>query len=828
MVSFEKLFDNAVELLGFDVVKVRVELESDHTENTRKTIVRHMFALEDDPEAHSRLAGAIAMRQVYAMAPLTIEGYLKLFSSYLREDVVSFMNREKNTLQDMLNKMFHRDFELTYFSVGTFVQTYLSRLSHEEPPGEVPQMCWMRVAVGEFLDDGIDAVLDMMERYSSQTCVPASPTIFNMGMRKGGPSSCMLYTMGDSLEDIYDVKKEMAIASKNNAGSGVDVSGLRHSQIGRHGLSKGIIPLAKTLDWDTIYVNQGSRRPGALTISTRIHHYDTYEFISMVDKVNKDEHRLIKANTSIMLSDLFMKRCLNQGKWTLFCPKQTGILNDLHGAEFETLYLTYEKKAEAWKRYQKYCELKKLGDKSISSQYWDPSLMAEFDQQPPPERIDSRVYDADTLMSNICDMQLKSGMPYIVHGCNTNRKNNMENVGPVRSLNLCQEITIPAVAGEQTGSCNLASIALPAFVEDGQFQFDRFGDAVRAQVRALNKVIDKSYNMSDKVNRSNRLNRPIGIGVNGFSDMCYRLDLCPVDTEGLNDVKPKYDAASLVERRLNPKLADLNWQLWSCMYYHALSESAIIAKRDGAYPNFSTSPAAQGRLQYHLWQEEEQKTARDYPFRLTPDDPTNWGIDGSWESLIKNIQTHGLRNSLLLTCMPTASSAQLLGNCESTEFHMQNIYTRKVLSGDYPVLNFSMVNDLKQAGLWSSDVYHRIVEDNGSLLGLSEEGLPKSKALSLRRFKEKYLTMWEIPQKAMIQLAAQRQVFIDQSQSLNIYLARPNKETLKAIHTLTWKYGLKTGMYYLRSRGANEAFKIGQRQKMSDSCQMQDGCISCQ
>lgn len=843
MTTADRLLANACLQLGFDSKEIFAELKRDRSQGYRKTIIRHVFSLTQRPEQHSRLAGAIAMWQQYSISPLTIDGYLTVFGSYLRQDVVAFMKEHQATLQAEVESRFEKDFQLTFFSAGTLIETYLARVSYEQDPQEVPQFGWLRVAVGEFLSRGLDEVIRIYRRFSDRQMTAASPTIFNMGFEDGAPSSCMIYATGDSMLDILKVMKEAGMASKNNAGLGMDLSGLRHSGIGRHGMSKGIIPLMKIWDDLTIYINQGGRRPGAMTISTRVHHYDTMEFIQMVDKVGEDKSKVSKINTSIMLSDLFMKRCLEGGKWTLFCPKQTHPLNLLHGEEFEQLYVQFENKAQIWKRYQKYRELEKLfllraevelfegrgapQDERHDQQYHE--LRREFEGQPVPQRVDSKEYDADAIMDAICDMQIKSGMPYIVHGCNTNRKNNMKNVGPVRSMNLCQEVTIPAVPGEQTGCCNLTSISLVAFVKDGQFDFLALAECVQDAVLCLNQVIDETRNVSKKVIKSNQQSRPIGIGVSGFADMCYALDMPAVnmdllphfaghDQEGnvlyryephTAGAQPSYTEEGLRERSINPALAEHNYRVWCCMYYNALLRSKEEAKLHGAYPLFWTSPMAEGRLQYHLWQEEQQETGRSYPFQLEPAEPTSWGQEGSWAELIQEIKQYGLRNALLLTCMPTASTAHILGNCESTEFHMQNIYSRKVLSGDYPVMNFHLVRDLEAIGLWSTEIYNKIVASNGSILTLPESGLTTERVNRLRFLKEKYLTMWELPQRISAELAAQRQVMIDQSQSWNVYLASPTKDMLKALHTLTWEMGMKTGMYYLRTRGSNDALKIG-------------------
>jgi ribonucleoside-diphosphate reductase subunit M1 len=490
---------------------------------------------------------------------------------------------------------------------------------------------------------------------------------------------------------------------------------------------------------------------------------------------------------------------------------------------------------EGSREYSEYQEYQAMKQRRQDEHEYFHNLQEKYEGI--PEQIDCKEFDADSIMDQICDMQEKVGMPYIVHGCNANRKNNMCNVGLIR-VNLCQEVFIPTKVREQTACCNLSSIALNAFVRvdplSGQrfFDYNEFGACTRDFVICLNRVIDKTQNVSEKVMNSNRLNRPIGIGVSGFSDMCALMDIPAVDIKKLpkqvgtdedgdpiyeyvdiTESAPDYDEDALKSRVLNPDLDELNWKIWSCMYYNALLSSMEEAKRYGPYENFWTSPTAQGKLQYHLWQEEERSTGRKYPFKLYPAEPSSWGQEGSWAQLIEDIKKHGLRNALLLTCMPTASSANVIGNCESTEFHMQNIYTRKVQSGDYPVMNYHMVKDLTDIGLWNQTTYNNIVDNDGSILKISEEGLTHEQVVRLRFLKEKYLTMWELPQRIIIQLAAQRQVFIDHSQSMNLYIAHPTKDMLKAIHMYTWEMGLKTGIYYLRTKAIAEALKIGKEKE---------------
>lgn len=947
--------------LGFQSESVLSDVQS---ESLKKVILRHVFSLTEKPEECSKLAGALVMWDHYHKCPTTLRDYLKVFRTFLRPDVVTFFETHFDQLQEHIQ--YENDFDYSYFSSSILIDTYMSRVAYDKTPLEIPQFAWMRCAVGMFcsrpaakpcspeqLDqERLTTIIRMYKHFSNREGSPSSPIIFNMGFIDGASASCLIYTIDDSLDDILQVFVEGGMGSKNNAGSGIDFSSLRHSKIGRHGMSKGVIPLVKIWDDLTDYIQQGLRRLGATTASLRVQHYDTPEFISIVDKVSEEKTQVTHLTTSIMLSDLFMKRCQENAKWSLFCPKQTGKLNQLHGKAFEELYIIYEEKAKRWKRYQKYLSWKELdalsslNDKNKVlyaelAQEFTPSIPSESDteyqaylvikkcreaeinkfegfrsmferniipskgtpawkryqtyemlwrfrqlfailteedvylknvihminmsnekvfleledefgsspkenssrwplyqeyltmkkqrnEEDPKynewreryegivEEIDSREFDADALMDEIAEMECKSGMPYVIHGCNVNRKNNMCNVGPVNTMNLCQEICIPAIARLQTGCCIIAPLNLKAFADANKgFDFVRLSLTVRDYVLMLNQVIDDTRNVSDKVKRSNDLNRPIGIGVCGFADMAHILDLPFVDTAKLQEATPDYSEMGLKERTLNPVLAELNYKIWSCMYYNFLLESKEEAKRYGPYPNFWTSPLAQGRLQYHLWQEEEKETGRKYPFKLEPAEPGSWGQEGSWSELIREIKIYGVRNALGITGMPTASTSKQLGVNESTEVYIQNVYLARVRSGDYPEMVFRMVADLKAIGCWSKEIYNQVVANNGSILHIAEPEDPE-KAIRLRFIKEKYLTAWEVPQKIIIQLAAQRQVFVDHSQSMNIYLATPDKQTVKAIHAYTWQMGLKTGMYYLRSRAANENLKMGDNKKKAE------------
>ena len=667
------------------------------------------------------------------------------------------------------------------------------------------------------------------ELFSRNYIIPASPTMFNMGFNTGAAASCMLYTIADEMEDILDVYKEAGMATKNNAGLGICYSYLRHSPIGYEGPSQGVIPLAVIHDRTLRYIDQGGKRPGAMCGTLIIHHYDVPEFIKLRDTVGEDEVKAKTMNTCIMLTDYFFQRLEEDGEWTLFCPKETPLLNGVFGKEYAEVYVMYEKKAEEWSQYQKYLAMKELfeyggadTDLDAGQKLLYKNLADKFSNSSVPDRVSCRKFKASVLMQLICKMQKTTSHPFINHWDNIQRKNNMDNVGPVDSLNLCQEIAIARKAKEETGCCILASLSIGKFVrthingvKTKYFDWDHFVRAVDMCVKSLNGVIDTLENVSDKVKKSNNNSRPIAIGVNGFANALFNMDIPYVDpnaTPKKADGTPDYSEESLKQRKTNPAVIAFNYKLWSCMYYNALRTSCSEAKEYGAYPLFWSSKTAQGILQYHLWQQEEKDTGRKYPFELVPLEPSTWGQEGSWTELIEDIKKYGLRNALLLACQPTASSSNIASACEMTEPYMLNVFVRKVLTGDYISMNYDMVHDFEDLGIWNKATFESIRNNQGSVLFIPEAGLSEKQVTRLRFLKEKYLTIFEMPQKVLVELAGRRQVFIDHTQSFNVNIAKPDEKVLEHIHRLTHKWGLKTGLYYLRTRGASDPLDIRHRE----------------
>ncbi|MCB0550194.1 MAG: ribonucleoside-diphosphate reductase subunit alpha, partial [Phaeodactylibacter sp.] len=492
---------------------------------------------------------------------------------------------------------------------------------------------------------------------------------------------------------------------------------------GTGGTSNGIIPMLKVYNDTARYVDQGGgKRKGAFAVYLEPWHADVFEFLELKKNHGKEELRARDLFYAMWIPDLFMERVREDGEWSLFCPNEAPGLFDCYGGEFEALYHQYEQEGRARKTVR-----------------------------------------AQELWFAILESQIETGTPYILYKDAANRKSNQKNLGTIRSSNLCTEI-MEYTSPDEVAVCNLASIALPKFVDEQtrEFDFQKLFDISRVVTRNLNKVIDINYYPIPQARNSNMRHRPIGIGVQGLADAFIMMRF-PFDS---------------------PEARQLNCEIFETIYYAALTESCVLAERDGHYESFPGSPASKGELQYDMWGVQ----------------PSNrW----DWAGLKKRIQKHGLRNSLLLAPMPTASTSQILGNNECFEPYTSNIYTRRTLSGEFIVVNKHLLHDLIGLGLWNDDMKHRLMAANGSVQEIDEvpDGL-----------KELYKTVWEISQKAIIDMAADRGAFICQSQSMNLFLQDPNFGKLSSMHFYAWQKGLKTGMYYLRSKAATDPIKFTVKQ----------------
>jgi ribonucleoside-diphosphate reductase alpha subunit len=612
---------------------------------------------------------------------------------------VEFM---KNISLDMDSWIDHsRDYSFGYFGIKTLQKGYLNEF-------ETPQYLFMRVAVGIHGSDS-PRVRETYDLMSKKYFTHASPTMFNAGTPRPQMSSCFLVAMkDDSIDGIYETLKECAHISKWSGGIGLHCSNIRArgSKIhGTNGTSDGIVPMLRVFNNTARYVNQGGgKRKGAFAVYLEPWHADIMEFLELRLNQGDEESRCHDLFTGLWIPDLFMKSVEKDQEWHLMCPSQCPGLQDAWGPKFDELYSRYV-------------------------------LQGKF----------VRVVKARDIWNAMLKSQVETGTPYMCYKDSANSKSNQQNIGTIKSSNLCTEIMEVSESNE-TAVCNLASLSLPAFVKDGSFDFEELCKVTRVVTRNLNKVIDQNYYPTKSAQNSNSRHRPIGIGIQGLADVYMMLGL-----------------------RFDEELSrTLNKEIFETIYFAALTESCQLAKEDGPYETFLDSPAHNMKLQFDMW----------------------GVINHGFHSLKNDIKKWGLRNSLLVAPMPTASTAQILGNNEAFEPYTTNIYLRRTLAGEFVMVNKHLVKELQHIGKWNADTKTEIVRAGGSVQGLD---IPT-------RLKEIYRTVWEIPQKSLIDMSADRGPFIDQSQSLNIFMEDPSLAKLSSMHLYGWKKGLKTGMYYLRTR----------------------------
>jgi ribonucleoside-diphosphate reductase alpha chain len=614
--------------------------------------------------------------------------------------------------------IYDRDFNFDYFGFKTLERSYLLKLNNKV--AERPQHMIMRVAVGIHGND-IDAAIETYNLMSDKWFTHATPTLFNAGTPKAQMSSCFLVQMqDDSIEGIYNTLKQCALISQSAGGIGLSIHNVRASGSyikGTNGHSNGIIPMIRVFNDTARYVDQGgNKRKGAFAVYLEPWHADIFEFLDLKKNNGKEELRARDLFYALWIPDLFMKRVKEDGNWSLFCPNEAQGLPDTHSAEFEALYLKYEKEGKQRKTVK-----------------------------------------AREVWNKIIESQTETGTPYLLYKDHANNKSNQQNLGTIRSSNLCTEI-IEYTSKDETAVCNLASIALSKFVIDGKFDHQKLYEITQIVTRNLNKVIDINYYPVPEAKNSNMRHRPIGIGVQGLADVFVMLRM-PFDSE---------------EARV------LNKEIFETIYFGALTASKDLAKKDGTYSSFKGSPASKGILQFDMWNVEPS---------------LRW----DWYTLKAEILKHGLRNSLLLAPMPTASTSQILGNNECFEPFTSNIYSRRTLSGEFVIINKYLLEDLIKMGLWDDQMKDRLIAANGSVQNFPD--IPQD-------LKDIYKTAWEIKAKTIIDMAADRGAFICQSQSMNIFMENASYAKLSSMHFYAWEKGLKTGIYYLRTKAATDAIQF--------------------
>lgn len=624
--------------------------------------------------------------------------------------------------------VYDRDFSYNYFGFKTLERLYLLRIDGKV--AERPQHLAMRVAIGIHGND-IPRVIELYDMMSQRYFTHASPTLFNAGTPNPQMSLCFLVAMKqDSIDGIYDTLKTCALISKSAGGIGLHIHDIRATGAyiaGTNGTSNGIIPMLRVFNNTARYVDQGgNKRPGAFAIYIEPWHADIFDFIDIRKNHGKEEIRARDLFPALWIADLFMKRVEANADWTLFSPNEAPGLSDCYGDEFEALYEKYE--AEGRGR---------------------------------------EVVKAQKLWYAILEAQTETGTPFMLYKDACNMKSNQQNLGVIKSLNLCCEIVEYSDPSE-VAVCNLASIALPAFVEKNDkstwYNFEKLHEVTKTVTRNLNRIIDRNYYPVPEAKTSNFRHRPIAVGVQGLADAFMALRL-PFDSQ---------------------EARELNIQIFETIYHGAVEALIELASVEGPYDSYEGSPASQGKLQYDLWNRK-------------PTELWDWG------TLKQKLAKHGLRNSLLVAPMPTASTSQILGNNECFEPYTSNIYSRRVLAGEFQIVNPYLLRDLVDLGLWNDAMKNNIISNNGSIQLLPN--IPDE-------IKALYKTVWEISQKHIIDMAADRAAFIDQSQSLNIHIKDPTMGKLTSMHFYGWKRGLKTGMYYLRTQAAAAAiqFTVDQEQ----------------
>ncbi len=639
-------------------------------------------------------------------------------SPVISKELLDLATANAGLIESRIN--YDRDFVLDFFGFKTLERAYLLRDTKRRII-ERPQHLWMRVSLGLWLDN-IHRAFETYDMMSQKYFTHATPTLFNSGCPRPQLSSCFLLTMNDdSIKGIYKTLMDCALISQYAGGIGLSIHNIRAKGSlikGTNGTSNGIVPMLRNFNSTARYVDQGGgKRNGSFAIYLEPWHADIQDFLKQKLNNGNEEERSRDLFYALWVPDLFMERVRDGGNWTLFCPSEAPGLADVVGDEFKALYEKYE-----------------------------------------AEGLGRATMPAQKLWFEALDSQIETGTPYLVYKDAANKKSNQQNVGVIKSSNLCSEI-IEYSSPDETAVCNLASMGLASFVRDGAFEFHNFRTAVSVVVRNLNRVIDINYYPTVETRTSNMRHRPIGLGVQGLADVFALLRIPWEISDGTKVVA-------------NPEAVSLNKRIFAHMYYAALETSCHLAIEEGVYSTFHGSPASKGQLQPDLWS-------------VTPIDEIDW------TTLRERIKKYGLRNSLLIAPMPTASTSQILGFNECFEPFTTNIYTRRTLAGEFIQVNKYLVSELNKLGIWSPELKDKIIARNGSVQGIVE--VPAD-------IQALYKTVWELKQKTLIDLAADRGAYICQSQSLNLFVADPDYSKLTSMHFYAWNKGLKTGIYYLRTK----------------------------
>jgi ribonucleoside-diphosphate reductase alpha chain len=674
----------------------------------------------------------------------------------ISNELWDFTTHHYNEINEIINH--DRDYLIDYFGFKTLERAYLIRIHNKII--ERPQHMWMRVAIAIHGDsNNIALIKETYDLMSQKYFTHATPTLFNAGTPRPQLSSCYLIAMeDDSIDGIFSTLKDCALISKYSGGIGLHIHNIRakNSHIkGTNGTSNGLVPMLKVFNNTAKYADQGGgKRNGSFAIYLEPWHADIFDFLDLKKNHGEEELRARDLFYALWISDLFMERVKeSNGQWSLFCPHECPGLADVYGEEFKTLYEKYETNGKARKTVK-----------------------------------------ARDLWFAILDAQMETGTPYLLYKDAVNKKSNQQNLGTIKSSNLCTEITEYSDKNE-TAVCNLASIGLPSFVnlETKEFDYDKLHEVTKVITNNLDKVIDINFYPTDKTKRSNFKHRPIGIGIQGLADTFILMDVAfhSLEAKEINKLifETIYHAALeksneiAVERK--QKIINIleTENRFALLEYLNEYEKRILSLNDdeiqwcGAYSSFKGSPASKGVLQFDMWS-------------VTPSNRYNW------RDLKENIKEHGIRNSLLVAPMPTASTSQILGFNECFEPFTSNLYSRRTLAGEFVVPNKYLMKELIELGLWDEETKNNIILNKGSIQQLTN--IPE-------HIRNKYKIVWEIPMKHIIDMAADRGAFICQSQSLNLWMEDPVYNKLTSMHFYAWEKGLKTGIYYLRRKAKHQA-----------------------
>jgi len=857
----------ALDVLSHDLPHVDVSSIANDVENlARRTVKEQYFGISDlcqnkglQHPSWNLLAGRILMHEIKTQVPETFSLSTRKLRAISHDDYFNFVMTHHDKLDAMVKE--DRDWKYDAFAVQTLLKSYLGRLKKEGEAHlmETPQYMFLRVATFLGYPD-LGVIQEIYTDLSLGNYIHASPTLFNSGLYRPQLASCFLMGVEDDMKSITQSWANLAFISKNSGGIGLDITSLRHSEIGQNWfVNKGVIPWVKIVNAILQAIDQGGRRKGSASIYICPWHLDIEEFLDLKKATGPENMRARDLFFALWISDLFMRRVKEDKMWTLFCPNKARGLDSKWGLDFEMTYAQYERKAEAGKLF---------GFRKIR---------------------------ARELWKKIVLVQIETGMPYVLFKDACNRKSNQQNLGTIRCSNLCAEI-VQYSDKDNIASCNLASIALNScvvaentankyneefkgkitcsdrekmllqikndlrketlrkynlgeqkgrdalffhpdniravYAEDHKrvpkwwelrygewvmgatyFDFSKLERIAAALVRNLNFVIDKNYYPSDvpQIKECNLRNRPMGIGVQGLADTFALLDLAWTSDEA----------------------QQLNHDIFETMYYAAIRASVELAKKDGPYETFEGSPTSRGLFQFDLWDlEAYEKKTRKTTFKKPEIDlkVLDFKVKShdsryDWGPLREDMMKHGLRNSLLIALMPTASSASILGNNEAFEPFTEMLYSRTVLSGQFTMLNKHMVKDLQKIGLWSHSTYQSLIKNNGSMKGLTTDNPVHSERLAF--LKKKYQTAFELPQKVLVQMALDRGRYVCQSQSFNCWMANPTYIKLNAYHFFSWQGGATTGMYYLRQKAKFNPVDFSGSSGKATTC-TDEVCISCQ